>query len=287
MLPPCCARAVRQPAPHIRLCSRMQTGYQRAIKRICFTPAISSSPRASDIPMKIRKAVFPVAGLGTRVLPATKAMPKEMLTIVDKPLIQYVYDEAREAGIEHFIFVTGRNKGVIEDHFDQHVRTRHHAGRARQQEGRAGHSGARPARRRRHQFHPAAGAARSRSRGLVRARHRRRRTVCGGAAGRTGAEHAGLPGADDRGRKQARRKIQSARGRSGARSSHPSIRHLRRRQTHGQDVRGRRHGGEAAARAPRRPISRSPGATSCSRKSSRSSKPRSAAPAARSSSPTR
>src|SRR6202171_1562527 len=69
--------------------------------------------------MKIRKAVFPVAGLGTRVLPATKAMPKEMLTIVDKPLIQYVVDEAREAGIEHFIFVTGRNKSVIEDHFDR------------------------------------------------------------------------------------------------------------------------------------------------------------------------
>ena len=69
--------------------------------------------------MKIRKAVFPVAGLGTRVLPATKAMPKEMLTIVDKPLIQYVVDEAREAGVEHFVFVTGRNKGVIEDHFDR------------------------------------------------------------------------------------------------------------------------------------------------------------------------
>ena len=75
--------------------------------------------RYSINPMKIRKAVFPVAGLGTRVLPATKAMPKEMLTIVDKPLIQYVYDEAREAGIEHFIFVTGRNKSVIEDHFDR------------------------------------------------------------------------------------------------------------------------------------------------------------------------
>jgi len=69
--------------------------------------------------MKIRKAVFPVAGLGTRVLPATKAMPKEMLTIVDKPLIQYVVDEAKEAGIEHFVFVTGRNKGAIEDHFDR------------------------------------------------------------------------------------------------------------------------------------------------------------------------
>lgn len=69
--------------------------------------------------MKIRKAVFPVAGLGTRVLPATKAMPKEMLTIVDRPLIQYVFDEAKEAGIEHFVFVTGRNKSAIEDHFDR------------------------------------------------------------------------------------------------------------------------------------------------------------------------
>jgi UTP--glucose-1-phosphate uridylyltransferase len=67
----------------------------------------------------IRKAIFPVAGLGTRFLPATKAMPKEMLTVVDRPIIQHVVDEAREAGIEHFIFVTGRNKGVIEDHFDR------------------------------------------------------------------------------------------------------------------------------------------------------------------------
>jgi UTP--glucose-1-phosphate uridylyltransferase len=69
----------------------------------------------------IRKAIFPVAGLGTRFLPATKAMPKEMLPVVDRPLIQHVVDEAREAGIEHFIFVTGRNKGVIEDHFDRQV----------------------------------------------------------------------------------------------------------------------------------------------------------------------
>jgi UTP--glucose-1-phosphate uridylyltransferase len=68
---------------------------------------------------RIRKAVFPVAGLGTRFLPATKAMPKEMLPVVDRPLIQHVVDEAREAGIEHLIFVTGRNKGVIEDHFDR------------------------------------------------------------------------------------------------------------------------------------------------------------------------
>ncbi|KQU05191.1 UTP--glucose-1-phosphate uridylyltransferase [Methylobacterium sp. Leaf469] len=66
----------------------------------------------------IRKAVLPVAGLGTRFLPATKAMPKEMLTVVDRPVVQHVVDEAREAGIEHFIFVTGRGKAVIEDHFD-------------------------------------------------------------------------------------------------------------------------------------------------------------------------
>ena len=67
---------------------------------------------------RIRKAVFPVAGLGTRVLPATKMVPKEMLTVVDRPVLQHCVDEAREAGIEHFVFVTGRNKAVIEDHFD-------------------------------------------------------------------------------------------------------------------------------------------------------------------------
>ena len=66
----------------------------------------------------IRTAVFPVAGLGTRMLPATKAIPKEMLPVVDKPIIQYAFDEARAAGIERFVFVTGRGKGAIEDHFD-------------------------------------------------------------------------------------------------------------------------------------------------------------------------
>ena len=67
---------------------------------------------------RIRKAVFPVAGLGTRLLPATKTMPKEMLTIVDRPLIQYAVDEAREAGIEQMIFVTGRGKSSLVDYFD-------------------------------------------------------------------------------------------------------------------------------------------------------------------------
>ena len=71
------------------------------------------------MPKRVKTAVFPVAGLGTRFLPATKAMPKEMLTVVDRPLIQYAVDEAREAGITHFVFVTGRNKGIIEDHFDR------------------------------------------------------------------------------------------------------------------------------------------------------------------------
>ena len=68
---------------------------------------------------QIKTAVFPVAGLGTRFLPATKAMPKEMLTVVDRPVIQIAVDEARDAGIEHLVFVTGRNKAVIEDHFDK------------------------------------------------------------------------------------------------------------------------------------------------------------------------
>ena len=68
---------------------------------------------------KIRKAVFPVAGLGTRFLPATKAMPKELLPIIEKPLIQYAAEEAIAAGINTLIFVTGRNKRAIEDHFDK------------------------------------------------------------------------------------------------------------------------------------------------------------------------
>ena len=70
------------------------------------------------MPVPVRKAIFPVGGLGTRFLPATKSMPKEMLTVVDKPLIQYAVEEAREAGIEELIFVTGRGKTAIEDHFD-------------------------------------------------------------------------------------------------------------------------------------------------------------------------
>ena len=67
---------------------------------------------------RVTKAIFPVAGLGTRFLPATKSIPKEILTLVDRPLIQYAIDEAREAGIEEFIFVTSRGKSALEDYFD-------------------------------------------------------------------------------------------------------------------------------------------------------------------------
>src|ERR1700712_309005 len=81
--------------------------------------------RRPSLSNRVRTAVFPVAGLGTRFLPATKAMPKEMLTVVDRPVIQYAVDEAREAGIEHFVFVTGRNKSVIEDHFDRQFELEH------------------------------------------------------------------------------------------------------------------------------------------------------------------
>jgi len=83
-------------------------------------PAINETFDALEQPVTrpVRKAVFPVAGLGTRFLPATKAVPKEMLPVVDKPLVQYALEEAQAAGIEEFIFVTGRGKSAIEDHFD-------------------------------------------------------------------------------------------------------------------------------------------------------------------------
>jgi UTP--glucose-1-phosphate uridylyltransferase len=93
--------------------------------RVFRLPYRISGLGVSILAERVRTAVFPVAGLGTRFLPATKAMPKEMLTVVDRPLIQYAVDEAREAGIEHFVFVTGRNKGVIEDHFDKQFELEH------------------------------------------------------------------------------------------------------------------------------------------------------------------
>jgi UTP--glucose-1-phosphate uridylyltransferase len=124
----------------------------------------------------IRKAVFPVAGLGTRFLPATKAIPKEMIPVVDRPVIEITVEEAREAGIEHFVFVTGRNKGAIEDHFDKQFEleaTLEARGKTRELEALQG----RPAASRPGQLHPPAGAAGPRPRGVVRPRHRRRRAL--------------------------------------------------------------------------------------------------------------
>jgi len=83
------------------------------------SPAPQSSPQSATFVRKVRKAVLPAAGLGTRFLPATKAQPKEMLTVVDKPQIQYVVEECVASGIEHIIIVTGRGKSSIEDHFDR------------------------------------------------------------------------------------------------------------------------------------------------------------------------
>ncbi len=149
------------------------------------------------MPKKIRKAVFPVAGLGTRVLPATKTVPKEMLTVVDRPVLQHCVEEAREAGIEHFVFVTGRNKAVIEDHFDiayEMEETLQRRGKLKELEGLMRRSSG----RRRDQLHPPAIAARPRPRRLVRARHHRRRALRRAAARHdhpSGRERKTLPAA--------------------------------------------------------------------------------------------
>jgi Nucleotidyl transferase len=151
----------------------------------CF---ILTSPQNFD-PMKtrIRKAVFPVAGLGTRFLPATKAMPKEMLTIVDRPVIQLAVDEAREAGIEHFVFVTGRNKGVIEDHFDKQYEledTLRLRGKSVELD-------------RLNEFYPAAAALGLGPRRLVRPLDRWRRAFRSAAARHADSRQARLSQADD------------------------------------------------------------------------------------------
>jgi UTP--glucose-1-phosphate uridylyltransferase len=86
---------------------------------MCFSFAFWQIAQQNLSMQRIRKVIFPVGGLGTRFLPATKSMPKEMLPVVDKPLIHYAFEEARAAGIEQFIFVTGRNKDAIENHFDR------------------------------------------------------------------------------------------------------------------------------------------------------------------------
>ena len=177
------------------------------------TPDPNSAAPSSMKP--IRKAIFPVAGLGTRFLPATKAMPKEMLPVVDRPLIQHVVDEARQAGIEHFIFVTGRNKSVIEDHFDRQFELELTL-TERKRNGRTRAAVARPAGRRADELHPPAIAARPRPCGVVRARARRPRAVRAAAARRAGAGRARLPRPDDRRLPAAAGEGQRHRGRGSA-----------------------------------------------------------------------
>ena len=238
--------------------------------------------------MKIRKAVFPVAGLGTRVLPATKAMPKEMLTIVDKPLIQYVVDEAKEAGIEHFIFVTGRNKGVIEDHFDRmfelDTTLAARGNKKAEQEILA-------------RDQPEAGATSfTRQQAPLGLGHA---VWC--ARDIVGDEPFAVVLPDELvlNTPGCLAQMIEAASKLGEKSNLIAVEAVPDHLTHQYGICGvgKRHATARCSRstawwrsrrrAPRRPIFRSPGVTSCSRKSSRFWKPRSAAPAARSSSPTR
>ena len=237
--------------------------------------------------MKIRKAVFPVAGLGTRVLPATKAMPKEMLTIVDKPLIQYVYDEAREAGIEHFIFVTGRNKGVIEDHFDRMFEldtTLAARGNKKAEQDILARD------------QPAAGATSfTRQQAPLGLGHA---VWC--ARDIVGDEPFAVVLPDELvlNSPGCLKQMIDAASELGEKSNLLAVEGVPDHLTHQYGICGvgKRTASTCSRstawwrnrqRAPRRPTSRSPGATSCSRRSSRFSKPRSAAPAAKSSSPMR
>ena len=141
---------------------------------------------------RVRKAVFPVAGLGTRILPATKAMPKEMLTVVDKPLIQYAIEEAKAAGIEQFYFVTGRAKSAIEDHFDVAFELEATL-RERGSSELLDELHAWLPRARRYRLYPAAAPAGAGPRGLVRPPSGRRRAVRGAAGRRSDGRRPALP----------------------------------------------------------------------------------------------
>ena len=229
----------------------------------------------------IRKAVLPVAGLGTRFLPATKAVPKEMLNVVDRPILQHVVDEARAAGIEHFIFVTGRNKAVIEDHFDMAYEledTLRRRGKHKEYDALMADL-------------PAAGATSfTRQQAPLGLGHAvwcareivgdepfavllpdmvtmagARKTRCLAQCVEAYAKHGGNIIAVEEVAGERDAPIWRRRGRQGRRLQ----------------LRDHRHGREAASRAPRPRTSSFPAATSCSRKSSRSWKGSRRAPAAR------
>ena len=171
---------------------------------------------------KLRKAVFPVAGLGTRLLPATKAIPKELLTVVDRPLIQYAVDEAREAGIEQMIFVTGRGKSALVDYFDMAFELE----TTMREKGKSLEPLESVARAlRRAGLGPPAAAARPRPRGLVRARHRRRRAVRGPASRRPDGRQARRAEADGRRLGEGRRRQHAVHRGSAARADRQLRRH--------------------------------------------------------------
>ena len=173
---------------------------------------------------KITKAVFPVAGLGTRFLPATKASPKEMLPIVDKPLIQYAVEEAAAAGITDMIFITGRNKRAIEDHFDKAYELETELALRNKTELLEQVQAATP---RGHQLHlhPADRSARARPRGAVRRAGRRRRAVRGAARRRPDRRRGAGDAADDR-RRRARGLLGDRRDER-AGGGHRQLRHRR------------------------------------------------------------
>ena len=198
---------------------------------------------------RVRKAVFPVAGLGTRTLPATKAMPKEMLTVVDQPLIHYAIEEAKAAGIEQFYFVTGRAKNAIEDHFDVAFELEATLREPRPQRV-ARRAEFLAARARRHRLHPAAAPAGARSRRLVRPPPGRRRAVRGAAGRRSDGRRPALPEGDGRRLRTDRR--QHRRGRRSAARADPALRRARCRV--GKRQAGRRP--EGSSRNPIRPTRR-------------------------------
>ena len=232
----------------------------------------------------VRKAVLPVAGLGTRVLPAAKTTPKNLLNVFDRPILAHVVAEARAAGIEHFVFVTGRGQGAIEDYFDHQFELETAAG-GQGQDRAAGRDPRRPGQARRDELRAPDVAAGPRPRGLVRPRRGRRRAVRGDPAGHADARQPAGAGPGDRRLRRGRR--QHRRGRAGAGGRGAQVRHRRAGRDRGRLRRAAgaddRHGREAARRGPSPPTCSSPAATSCSRRSSSCWRARTPAPAARSS----
>ncbi len=167
--------------------------------------SLTNTPGTTMTMRKITKAVFPVAGLGTRFLPVTKASPKEMLPIVDKPLIQYAVEEAAAAGITDMIFITGRNKRAIEDHFDKAYELETELELRNKTELLEVRAGGHAARHQLH-LHPPDRGAGARPRGAVRGSGRRRRAVRGAARRRPDRRRGAGDEADDRGRR-ARRSV--------------------------------------------------------------------------------